>query len=242
MNWLLVLLAVTGCAKAARENAIIGGISDGGPGRRGDAGDFPEPDASGIDAPADEVTLSQTTSGVITDGNSFSCRDKITGFSTINSYYRVFKLSDFGITTTLQVTKIAFGIQHAKGGGGSQRAQVQLGTYGTEPDPIMLDPGQIAIISSADVQIPDGDGLQMAAPITGSIDPASRLIAILNIPDGSATKSTFVIGSNAEGERGVGYSSAPDCGYSDPTAMLVIGSDINNVGEADVLLTVTGTH
>lgn len=48
MRWLLVCVALAGCARAGKENVIIGGIIDAGP--RRDASEIP-PDAM-IDAPA----------------------------------------------------------------------------------------------------------------------------------------------------------------------------------------------
>ena len=49
MRWLLICLAIAGCARAGKENSIIGGLSDAGD--RGDGGIIPGPDAPLIDAP-----------------------------------------------------------------------------------------------------------------------------------------------------------------------------------------------
>jgi hypothetical protein len=242
MKWLLLCLAIVGCAKAGKENSIIGGINDAGADRRGDAGDFPEPDASLIDAPPQQITLTQTTSNTITDFNTFSCRDGA-GVSAQNTYYRVFTLSDDNITTMLHVTQIAFGIEFAAAGPAAtkQPAHVQIGTYGAAPTGIMLDPAQIRMISSADIQIPDGAGTQMAVPITGDVAPGTRLIVMLDVPDGATAQSEFIIGSNAQGERTPGYTSAPGCAYTSPTTMKSIATTIGR-GDADLLLSVTGTH
>src|SRR5262249_47405768 len=153
MRWFVVCLVIAGCARAGERNHIVGGITDGGP--RSDADDIPEPDASPIDAPPRQVTLSQTTSGTITLRNSFACADDNL-FTFQNSYYRVFHLADFNITTILHVTQIEFGIQTATAGSGTQQpARVNLGTYSGTPG-TTLDPALVRAVSSADIQIPNG--------------------------------------------------------------------------------------
>ena len=54
MRWCLVCLLLVGCASAGKGNSIIGGLGDAGAGdaRPGTGNNFPEPDASPIDAPA----------------------------------------------------------------------------------------------------------------------------------------------------------------------------------------------
>ena len=72
MRWLLVALAVAGCAKAGPGNSIVGGVTDAGTelgdgGVRRDASDFPEPDAS---LPPGQLVLVQTTSTAVAVDNS----------------------------------------------------------------------------------------------------------------------------------------------------------------------------
>src|SRR5262245_7576197 len=99
MRWLLLVLTFAGCARAGQENSIIGGLNDARP--SGDADTVPGPDASLIDAPPQQVTLNQTASNGITKNNSFGCVSA--GITLQNSYYRVFQLADYGVTTTLHV-------------------------------------------------------------------------------------------------------------------------------------------
>src|SRR5262245_47091828 len=114
MRWVLVSLAIAGCASAGKGNSIIGGLLDAGPEDAGtDADDFPEPDASLIDAPPQQVSLSQTVSATIARNNTFACFNDATGLTRLNSYYRVFALADHSIATTLHVTEVAFGIEAA---------------------------------------------------------------------------------------------------------------------------------
>src|SRR5262245_54426166 len=115
MRWLLVCLAIAGCARAGEQNSIIGGLNDARP--SGDADDVPPPDGSTIDTPPGQVTLTQTASNGITLNNSFGC---VVGGKTLrNSYYRVFTLADFQVTTMFHIMKVDFGIQTATAGGGA---------------------------------------------------------------------------------------------------------------------------
>jgi hypothetical protein len=240
MKRFLVCVVIAGCASAGKGNSIIGGLTDGGVtgGGRGDGGDFPAPDAALIDAPPQQITLSQTLGATITRDNSIVCFDDITGATLENSYVRVFALDDYDITTTLHVTEVDFAIELADAGPDAtqQPARVKIGSYGAMP-PTTLDPGQVQDIAGVDIMIPDGEGAQMAVPITADIAPGTRLIVELALPDGEAANSAFIIGSNAQGETAPGYLGAPSCNVNRPTAI-----DGLTVGEVDIIMTVTGTR
>ena len=248
--FLVVSLAIAGCASAGQGNSIIGGL-DGDAGvdnARTDANDFPGLDAAVTDAPADEVTLSQASSTTITNNNSIACADNTTGLSAQNSYYRVFTLSDFGVTTTLHLTHVDFAIQHADGGPDSaqQPAQVILATYGAAPA-ATLDENQIQPLGSpVDIMIADGNGTRMTVPVAVDVPAGSRLLVELAVPDGASAGSTFFIGSNAQGERGPSYmsSASTDCGFVNPTTIASIEASATPplTGMVDVILSVTGTR
>jgi hypothetical protein len=244
--WLLVSLAIAGCASAGKGNSIIGGLIDAGsgdPGRRTDANDFPALDASPTDAPPEQITLTQNASSTITRNNSFVCFDDVTNLTFANSYYRVFTLDDHGLTTVLHITEVDFGIELASAGPGAteQPAQLQLGTYGMTPTDTTLDLAMIRSLTTLDIKIPDGAGTRLTVPITADVAPGSNLIVELTLPDGVSAGSVFVIGSNAAGERRPGYTSAPRCALNVPTTMQSIAKQIM-VGDADIIMSVTGTH
>jgi hypothetical protein len=246
MKWLLVGLAIAGCASAGEGNSIIGGLIDAGlpdSGPRTDAGEFPEPDASPIDAPPQQVTLSQTVSGAIARNHTYVCFNNITGLTRQNSYYRVFAPGDHGITSTLSVSEVGFGIELASSGvaSGLQPAVVRVGTYGIAPGDPTLDLANMRVIASVDIQIPDGEGTRMDVPIAADIPPTTNLIVELTVPDGNPSGHVFVIGSNGQGETRRGYTRAPTCNLAVPTTMRSI-ADRSGLEEADILLTVSGTH
>lgn len=231
MRWLLLVLTIAGCARASKENSIIGGVVDAG--TRGDGPDVPPDDAS-----LQPTTLSQTTSDAVAMGASlFNCHGSTTGFIFENSYYRVFTLADHGITGTLHVTQVDVGIDTAIAGtGGQQPGTIRIGTYGGALGGTMLDLALVRMIGSASIQIPDGSATKMTVPITADIAATESMIVELFIPDGRDAGNKFRIGANAAGERKRGYVRGPDCGASVPTTV----KSLSPSDEIDLILTVTG--
>lgn len=238
MRWLLLVLTIAGCARAGKENSIIGGLNDARP--SGDADTVPGPDASPIDAPPQQVTLTQTASNGITQNNSFGCVLS-TGVTLPNSYYRVFKLADHGVTTTLHVMQVEFGIQTAAAGGGagSQPATIHIGTYAGTPGTTTLDLSLVGAVSTMNIQIPDGSATRMTVPIAADIAPTANLIVELAIPDGRPAANKFFAGTNTDLERAPGYTLGSDCGVTPPTSMQSIADD-NGFGNVALVMTVTG--
>jgi len=244
MRWFLLSLAIAGCASAGKGNSIIGGLTDAGV--RSDANDnnCALPDASPIGAPPQQVTLTQTASNAIALNNSFACIVPNTGgVGFQNSYYRVFAPPDYNLTTTLHITQVAFGIESASAGtGGMQPASVKLGTYSDTPGGTMLDLSKVQPLTSADIQIPDGEGTTMTVPITADLAPTVNLIVELAIPDGRTAGNSFFIGTNTACERRPGYTRAVDCNFSNPTTMASIAPTVpGSSGVADIIMAVTGT-
>lgn len=244
MRWLLLVLAFAGCARAGQENSIIGGLNDARP--SGDGDTVPGPDASPIDAPPQQVTLTQTASNGITQDNSFGCVLSSSKVTLRNSYYRVFKLADYGVTTTLHVMQVEFGIQTAAAGGGagSQPATVHIGTYAGTPGTTTLDLSMVSAVSTMNIQIPDGSATRMTVPIAADIAPttnalSTNLIVELAIPDGRPAANKFFAGTNNDLERAPGYTFGPDCGVTQPTSMQSI-ADAGDGRTVALVMTVTG--
>jgi hypothetical protein len=238
MRWLLICLAIAGCARAGEQNSIIGGITDARP--SGDGDDVPPPDGSTIDAPPGQITLTQTASNAITMNNSFGCN--VGGKTLVNSYYRVFALADYNVSTTLHIISISFGIQTAAAGGGAatQPATVNLGTYGAVPQGTTLDLAQVRSLATQAIQIPNGSATAMTVPISGDVAPTTSVIVELAVPDGSAVGHKFFIGTNTDDERAPGYTRGPDCGFTTPTSMQSI-ADERDYGPVHMVMMVTGT-
>src|SRR5262245_12581465 len=98
-----VVALLVGCATASPPG--VGGDDDGEP------VDAHLIDSRPIDAPIDAptirtITLSQTGVQTVTAGSSIACTQMDTLVTRDNSYYRVFRLADFGVTRPFTPTMV----------------------------------------------------------------------------------------------------------------------------------------
>ena len=258
MKGLLYLVLVTGCATASREE-VVGARPDGGPGGGGgsgkDADIVPLPDAAPLpDAPAgqQQVTLTQTTDNTMAVGKGIACSSSLLGVpigTRDNSWYRVFKLADYGITSQFNLQRITFYSDYAYGGSGvTQPATLKIGTYSGTLDGDGLATASITPLTTAPVTIPDADASDgVDPPVITDLNPAlaipagSNLIVELALPDGYNDGNFYYIGVSAGGEAHKGYIRATPsgCGFTTPKSLT--SATALNKADNSILLTVTGT-
>ncbi len=243
----IALLALTACA-SADSGGHVGGVdaNHNGSGSGSDATvDIDAPIVLPIDAPPQpvQVVLTQSTSMTIDAASSFGCNQTNPQYTKANSYYRVFKLSDSGITTPFTLQKVSFAVQQALAGNSAadQPLQLKIGTYvGTEGGTTL--PGTTTPINaSSNLRVPNGNLTMVDVPFTDTIPAGASLIVELAIPDGIAAKNLFFVGTNGGGETKPGYIKAADCSVSTPTSMASIAT-ANSLPPSDLIITVTGTH
>src|SRR4051794_29633408 len=155
----LALLATIAFACACASAKVSGG-DDNPDANHGDDGpdidaqlqpDSPPPDAAPV-----AVTLTQTSSTALV-ATQIGCQqtNPLTNFTTENSYYRIFPLADFNITTPLHITSVDFAVERATAGNGvSQPVQVRLGTYNGTINAATFALANLAQLASATVQVP----------------------------------------------------------------------------------------
>jgi hypothetical protein len=254
-RWLYLAVALAGCATASREDVVGGRPDGGGPGGgSGKDGSVMElPDAAPLpDAPPgmQQVTLGQTNDNTLAVGKAVACASSLLGttvYTRDNSWYRVFKLSDYGITSAFNLQRVTFYTDYAYGGSGvTQPATIKVGTYTGTVEADSLTTGAITPITSMPITIPDADSSNGVDPpvdtnISAMIPAGSNLIVELALPDGSGDGSFYYIGVSAGGEQKKGYIRATPsgCGFTTPKALTTAGG-LNQPDNA-VLLTVTGT-
>ncbi len=246
MRWLPYLAVVfTGCASANLGGGGGGGNLDAaGSDNPGDDADLP----IGIDAapPIDaaiSVTMNQTGSPTVV-ATAIGCQDA-NALTTENSYYRIFPLSDFGITTPFHVTDVSFAVERATAGNGvSQPAQLKLGTYSGTINANSFPVGQLQLLASATIQIPQNatsvtTPIASFTPSTLTVAADTLLFAEVFIPDGRPAGNIFYMGSNAGTETHPSYIRAQDCAVTSPTAY---DTAVGTAPAIRLLLTVSGTH
>lgn len=258
----LVGASAAGCATAVRDQAapdggdVVGGRPDAAEGdMHVDADITPPIDAAPLpDAPPGQVqvTLSQTNDMTLAAEKSIACasRDPIFNLpvgTRDNSWYRVFKLADYGITGPFTLQRVTFWPDYAAAGTGtSQPATIKVGTYAGPVEADTLVTAQITYLGTQAIQIPDVDSANgTPAPIetniAATIPAGSNLIVELALPDGYNDGNFFYIGVSAGGESKKGYIRATPagCNMTAPKALTSAGG-LNKPDNA-ILLTVTGT-
>ena len=235
---MLFALVVTGCAQAHRDgfnqrpdsgvhltDSSTGGNQDTGGGGMIDAPPH-------IDSPTGggTQTLSQTTSNTDTQ-IGIACGNSTAGTTAKNSYYRVFTLSDYGVTGTFHVQAVDFGVSSATG---SPPLKVSVGTYSGTAGGATLT-GTITLLASANINPASTDTSEhvpLVADVTGNL-----VVEIDQTTAGTTTNGyQFYIAANASGETKPGYILATDCSVSTPTSMTQAAGT-----ETDMVITVTGS-
>jgi hypothetical protein len=243
---------MTGCA-TAHKDAIGGrpdsGITIGDSNNNNTDGDNTMVDAAGhIDSPmgGGTQTLSQTTANNDTQvGLACGAANTTTSWTSRNSYYRVFQLSNYGINGTFHVTGIDFIVSAAAK---SPVLNVGIGTYtGTTGGQTLNSAGialtQTTTFTPSDTSTAVPQHIDIAADITGNL-----VVEIDQATAGTSSNALmFYIGANEAGESVPGYISTPDCNDANgnalttPTSMDSLAQGQTTPSHADMVLTVTGS-
>jgi hypothetical protein len=238
-HWVVVAFAglVQACATATPANGDANNGTKDGPKKDAAAAIDARPDAPNVDAAPVDRTLKQTTVDTITANNSQVCAN-VNG-TTENSYYRAFKLSDFGITTAFNVTSVNFGIENATAGGvaTSQPVQVKLSNYTGALTGTTLTTSVLTLINAINISVDNvATPAVKTTPITGIVPAGGTLVVEIASPDGTAIGNKFYLGSNAGGESAPGYLRAPAC--SNPTPKKWTSAGVTTI--MHLVISVTG--
>lgn len=235
MRLLFLFLALGACAEAGKTG--LGGRPDAENGSGSGSNEPPPPDAfvSHIDAPPGMMTktLDQNSNDTIVVASSIACTNNTTGFTTANSYYRVF---DPGTTTTFHVTTVGFQVEDCEGVAGNGKAvTLKVGTYTGTPGNT-LTTGSMSQLAISNVQVPEiaQVGGNVNAPITADIPAGMKMYVEIDAP---ANNDTFYIGVNKSAETAPAYIMATDCSVNTPTNYAQTAGT-----QLSVLMTVTGTY
>ncbi len=199
----------------------------------------PPIDGPPIDAAVQPVTLTQSTATTITAANSVACANGTTGYTTENSYYRVFPLSAAGIsgTSTFTPTSVAFGVEESSATAGSHTIQVRLHSMtGTT----LTNTNQLTLVHGQNHAVPNTTGTIQTVTLTGApaVSGALSLVFEVFVPDGTAAGNVFYIGSNTAGQSAPGYIRAPStgCDITQPVTLDSLG-----FATVHMVMSVTGT-
>jgi hypothetical protein len=245
---LLLIVALTGACAQAHQEGLTNGRPDGGgihvtdsSNGGGDDGNNTQMDAPNqqMDAPMQggTQTLTETTGNTDTQVG-IACASSA-GYTLRNSYYRVFTLSDYGVTGAFHVTGVDFIVSAAAS---SPSLTVGIGTYTGTAGGQTITKANISITQS----VPYSPGntttavpvhVPIAADITGNL-----VVEIDQSTAGSTgTPYQFYIGANESGESKPGYISSADCSLAVPTSMDYEAQQQMTPTHSNMVLTVTGS-
>jgi hypothetical protein len=189
-------------------------------------------DAEVPDAAPMAVTLSQSNSLNIVDGNSPACIVTATGVTRENSYYRLFSLADYGVTGPFTAKTVSFGIEEST----AQTVEVKLYTLSGAFQIANLTPlhTQSFAVPAVTAGAAQTTNVTLTTPV--AVPAGAQLVVEVHVLDGQATNAIFFIGSNTAGESGASYIRATTCSINEPATMASQG-----FAQVHVVLTVSGT-
>jgi hypothetical protein len=243
---MFVVLAVgglAGCAQAHQQGLTNGrpdsGVhvidSPGGGGGDTGGGQIDAPNQQQIDAPTQggTQTLSETTSNADTMVGITCAPTNGDPYTLKTSFYRVFTLSDFGITGTFHVQAVDFGVSTPAG---NPPLKVSVGTYNGTTGGTTLTASGIMLTASANINPANTDTTEhvpVVADVTGNL-----IVEIDQTADGNNTNGyTFYPAANTSGESKPGYIMSAECNVTVPTTV----KSANGNMESDIVITVTGS-
>lgn len=170
----------------------------------------------------DAVMLSHSDSMDIVAPNSVACG---TTTATIqNRYLRVLPLQDFGLTSSLDITAVTFGIELA-----TTTFDLGLNLY-TLDGPLTFQ--NLTPIGSRTIPVTSGGARLLTIPIAATVPAGETLVIELSAPDLLGI-GAFLPGSNPHGESSPSYIA---CGPGQPFPFSVLGAP-----HVNLVMSVTGT-
>jgi hypothetical protein len=193
---------------------------------RPDAESITPIDAEVPDSGPTAVTLSQNSSTTVTPDNSVACG--AAGATSENSYYRVFPLTQLGVTGQFTATSLELGIEAAT----AHAAEVKLYTLTGAMSLANLTPLRTQAVSIPAVTTPQNLTVTLTTPVV--VAAGSQLVVEVHSVPPSGGR--FFMGSNTAAETATGYTYAPSCGDTDILTMAAAQAP-----DMHIVLTVSGT-
>ncbi len=176
------------------------------------------------------IQITHSVSQEITPLTGIACSSA--GSTAQNSYWRVFDLDEFGLTSGLTTSSVDIGIETANIFAAPPVSTVRLYTLDGA-----FTTANLTLVAEAEYTIQDADDATILnVPVTGDFAAGDVLVVEWDVPNLQDSGSGVFIGANTQGQTGPTYVSAADCGLVEPT-------DLASIGFPDVawVLNVNGT-
>jgi hypothetical protein len=213
-----VCLVLVACTPASESETGLGGAGA----------------SESLDRPheVEHMRLEQTRGNDIAPALSLACSD-VHGTKE-NSWYRVFRLADFGIDGAFTVYHVSFGVQTSIG---EQRVKVALGTYDGDAGSVELDTSKIDMLGQTTLAVPEGKAYMAQADFAGLVVPAGSNLVVEVKTEDRGDKAFFYLGATTEHEMIPGYLRAPTCNTPNPRMISALGYP-----RTHLVIAVSGAH
>jgi hypothetical protein len=149
---------------------------------------------------------------VTQDGNDFH-------FDT--SWWRAFRLADYGIEGDFTVCALEMAIEVADSGSGAGQPMTVNLWLNEETCP--FPGGARTLIGTASVTVTDQSLTTLTIPVSGTARALSELAVEIAVPNGVPQSDVFFAGSNSAGQTAPTYISSTECGLPQPIDLAAIG-------------------
>jgi len=155
--------------------------------------------------------VSHSTSQIVEE-RAVACFNEEFGFTFLNSYWRSYRLSDFGITGDRALIGAQIGYSFEDNAGIIQEIDIVVRAYLTDA---LFPTGNLTEIASGVLTIDlDGSFTVLDAPfdIPVNISHNEEVVIEFQFPDTFELSVDIRVGQNQSGETAPSYFSTPDCG------------------------------
>lgn len=167
------------------------------------------------------IVITHSASTTVAQGGSIACFSNSS--TTVNSFWRAFDRTAFGITGAFSVDSFEFGIEKASSPGGAQPIELRFYTNTGAAFP----GGTRTLAATRSYSVGNANLILVDYPV-GALIPAGsgELVVEIFSPGNSITPgNTFILGANNAGQTAPSYISTPDpfCNAPNPVTMATIG-------------------
>lgn len=182
-------------------------------------------------------TITQSSSLTIEPGVGIYCNTA--GITRDNTFYRSFKLSDHGITSSYTISQVNYGIEELLGApaGGFP---VKVSIYTTDAT---FPTGTLTLINEVTENLNNQSEVLHSTPISAVIPANSEFVVAVSVEsdfagDGGGGTVKFIFGFNDDGETADTFIKTDACGQSTPASL---STNPNGFAQVNLVMSVVGT-
>ena len=168
------------------------------------------------------ILFTQNSSQTIEDFNGITCIPQVPPpfYHFDNSWWRSYRLEDFGVLGPVQLCEIQFGVEFSTTPGATgQPITFNVGVSLGQPFPA----GFRYLLGTIDTTLPDLTEQIFVVPTSIQVPAGSEVFIEAHVPDGFAAQHTLFPGGNTQPETGPGYISSDFCEIDEPVTLASIG-------------------